>query len=67
MPVKVNIAGERKPKIVEVSRIKVKDLLAELGLNPTEYVVLKDGEILVDDDEVVDGEVMTVFTVKSGG
>jgi sulfur carrier protein ThiS len=67
MPVKVNIAGERKPKIVEVSRIKVKDLLAELGLNPTEYVVLKDGEILVDDDEVVDGEAITVFTVKSGG
>ena len=67
MPVKVNIAGERKPKIVEVSRIKVKDLLAKLGLNPTEYVVLKDGEILVDDDEVVDGEVVTVFTVKSGG
>ncbi|MFZ8791326.1 MAG: MoaD/ThiS family protein [Thermosphaera aggregans] len=67
MPVKVNIAGERKPKIVEVSRIKVKDLLAKLGLNPTEYVVLKDGEILVDDDEVVDGEAITVFTVKSGG
>jgi len=67
MPVKVNIAGEREPKIVEVSRIRVKDLLAKLGLIPTEYVVLKDGEVLVDDDEVVDGEVVTVFTVKSGG
>jgi sulfur carrier protein ThiS len=67
MTVKVNIAGEGEPRIVEVSRIKVKDLLAKLGLNPTEYVVLKDGEILVDDDEVVDGEVVTVFTVKSGG
>ncbi|WP_448578764.1 MoaD/ThiS family protein [Thermosphaera sp.] len=67
MPVKVNITGEGEPKIIEVSRIRVKDLLAKLGLNPTEYVVLKDGEILVDDDEVVDGEVVTVFTVKSGG
>ncbi|MGB9828319.1 MAG: MoaD/ThiS family protein [Thermosphaera sp.] len=67
MPVKVNITGEREPRIVEVSRIRVKDLLAKLGLNPTEYVVLKDGEILVDDDEVVDGEAVTVFTVKSGG
>jgi len=67
MPVKVSITGEREPRIVEVSRIRVKDLLAKLGLNPTEYVVLKDGEILVDDDEVVDGEVVTVFTVKSGG
>ncbi|ADG90292.1 MoaD/ThiS family protein [Thermosphaera aggregans] len=67
MPVKVNITGEGEPRIVEVSRIRVKDLLAKLGLNPTEYVVLKDGEILVDDDEVVDGEVVTVFTVKSGG
>jgi sulfur carrier protein ThiS len=67
MPVKVNITGEGEPRIVEVSRIRVKDLLAKLGLNPTEYVVLKDGEILVDDDEVVDGEAVTVFTVKSGG
>jgi len=67
MPVKVNVTGEGEPRIVEVSRIRVKDLLAKLGLNPTEYVVLKDGEILVDDDEVVDGEVVTVFTVKSGG
>jgi sulfur carrier protein ThiS len=67
MPVKVSITGEREPRIVEVSRIRVKDLLAKLGLNPTEYVVLKDGEILVDDDEVVDGEAVTVFTVKSGG
>jgi len=67
MPVKVNIAGEREPKIVEVSRIRVKDLLAKLGLIPTEYVVLKDGEVLVEDDEVVDGEAVTVFTVKSGG
>ncbi len=67
MPVKVNITGEGEPRIIEVSRIRVKDLLAKLGLNPTEYVVLKDGEILVDDDEVVDGEVVTVFTVKSGG
>uniref|UniRef100_A0A7C2FXL7 MoaD/ThiS family protein n=1 Tax=Thermosphaera aggregans TaxID=54254 RepID=A0A7C2FXL7_9CREN len=67
MPVKVNITGKGEPRIIEVSRIRVKDLLAKLGLNPTEYVVLKDGEILVDDDEVVDGEVVTVFTVKSGG
>jgi len=67
MPVKVNITGEGEPRIVEVSRIRVKDLLAKLGLNSTEYVVLKDGEILVDDDEVVDGEAITVFTVKSGG
>lgn len=67
MPVKVNITGEGEPRIVEVSRIRVKDLLAKLGLNSTEYVVLKDGEILVDDDEVVDGEAVTVFTVKSGG
>jgi sulfur carrier protein ThiS len=67
MPVKVNITGEGEPRIVEVSRIRVKDLLAKLGMNPTEYVVLKDGEILVDDDEVVDGEAVTVFTVKSGG
>jgi sulfur carrier protein ThiS len=67
MPVKVNVTGEGEPRIVEVSRIRVKDLLAKLGLNPTEYVVLKDGEILVDDDEVVDGEALTVFTVKSGG
>ncbi|QOR94438.1 MoaD/ThiS family protein [Thermosphaera chiliense] len=67
MPVKVTVTGEKEPRIIEASRIRVKDLLAKLGLNPTEYVVLKDGEILVEDDEVVDGDAVTVFTVKSGG
>ncbi|MEM2010051.1 MAG: MoaD/ThiS family protein [Thermosphaera sp.] len=67
MPLTVIISGEKEPRSLNVSRAKVKEILGILGLNSNEHVVLRNNEVLTDEDDVFDGDVLTIFTVKSGG
>jgi sulfur carrier protein ThiS len=55
--------------VVEVEREKltVKELLEYLKLSSSENLVLKGTTILTEEDELVNGEEVVVFTVKSGG
>jgi len=55
--------------IVEVEREKltVKELLEYLKLSSSENLVLKGTTIMTEEDELVNGEEVVVFTVKSGG
>jgi len=48
-------------------RVKVSDILRKLGLALTEYVVLKNDAVVTEEDEVVDGDKLVVYPVKSGG
>lgn len=52
---------------LEENEIKVRDLLRKLSLLESEHVVLKNNAIVTEDDVIVSGEEVVVFTVKSGG
>lgn len=52
---------------LEEDEIKVRDLLKKLGLLESEHVVLRNNVIVTEDDVIVNGEEVVVFTVKSGG
>lgn len=67
MPIKVNILENNSVVEIDRERIKVRELLEHLGLSASENLVLKHGVILTDEDEVVNGDEVVVFTVKSGG
>jgi len=54
-------------KISVEGRVKVSDILRKLGLALTEYVVLKNDVVVTEEEEVVDGDKLVVYPVKSGG
>ena len=54
-------------KFIDKDQIKVKDLLALLGLSSEEYVVARNGVVVTDEDIVVDGDEVLMYPVVSGG
>jgi sulfur carrier protein len=52
---------------LDVERITVRELLSKLGLTVSEHIVLKNGEVVTEDDVIEGGSEVVVFTVKSGG
>lgn len=67
MPIRVRILETSTTVEVKRERMKVKELLEHLGLSISENLVLREGSILTEDDDVVEGDEVVVFTVKSGG
>lgn len=64
MKVKVTIFG-KESKVLELpkQRIKIEELLRELGYLPVEVVVVKNGEIVPEDEEVVDGDELIIYPI----
>lgn len=60
---KVKIRNE----VVEVKGRKIRDIFKELGLNPEEYVVLKNGEVVLLDEPVEENDEIELVPVVSGG
>ncbi len=48
-------------------KIKVKDLYNKLGLNPEEYLVLKDGKLITHDKYLDPEDKVRIVKVVSGG
>jgi sulfur carrier protein len=65
MGVRVRITGEGERVVENVS--SVRELLARVGLVGEEVVVLRNGVILTEDEELRDGDEVIVYVVKSGG
>ncbi|WP_434731704.1 MoaD/ThiS family protein [Thermogladius sp. KZ2Tp1] len=65
MGVRVRITGEGERVVENVS--SVRELLSRVGLVGEEVVVLRNGVILTEDDELSDGDEVIVYVVKSGG
>ncbi|AFK50934.1 hypothetical protein TCELL_0509 [Thermogladius calderae 1633] len=61
----MRITGEGERVVENVS--SVRELLAKVGLVGEEVVVLRNGVILTEDDELSDGDEVIVYVVKSGG
>ena len=68
MPIRVVIVGPEKiVHEINVSEIRVSELLTKLGLLSSEYVVLRNNMVVSEDDVIHDGDEVVVYPVKSGG
>jgi sulfur carrier protein len=65
--VRVRILESNEYIELEVKEISVREILSKLGLTLSEHIVLKNGEVITEDDVVEDGSEVVIFTVKSGG
>ncbi len=54
-------------QVVEVKGKKVRDIFKELDLNPEEYVVVKNGEVVLLDEPVDENDEIELVPVVSGG
>ncbi|HID42093.1 MAG TPA: thiamine biosynthesis protein ThiS [Pyrodictium sp.] len=68
MPVKVRVIGAPSVKLVEYrDGMTVRDVLWELGLLSSEYVVARNGRVVTEDEPVEDGDEIVLYPVVSGG
>jgi len=65
--VRVKILETNREVKLDVKQITVRELLSMLGLAVSEHIVLKNSEVVTEDDIVEDNSEVVVFTVKSGG
>ena len=65
MPIKVLYRG----KEIELpeKRLKAKELLKRLGLSPLSSLVVKNGEVISEEDTVEEGDNIRVINAISGG
>ena len=62
------VDGSKKWKIsLRQERIKVKELLEKIGLLSNEYVVVKNGQIVSEEEIVSDDDEIVLYPVVSGG
>ncbi len=52
---------------LRVGKIKVKELLLKLGLSTEEYVVVKSGQVITEEDYISDEDFVVLYPVVSGG
>ncbi len=54
-------------KEIDKNLKRVIDIFKELNLNPEEYLVIRDGKILTEDEEVKEDDEIELIRVISGG
>jgi len=68
MQVRLRIVPGGEEKVLEIKgKATVRRVLNKLGLSPEEYVVTRNGEVVVEDEEVIDGDLLEVYRIASGG
>ncbi len=65
MRVTLSLRGEKKE--VEFSGRTLGDLLSSQGINPEEYVFSRNGELILADEPLHDGDEIKLVPVVSGG
>ena len=64
MKIKVTIYGKETKEIeLKKDKVKIEDLLKELGFLPVEVVVVKNNEIVPEDDYVCDGDELVIYPI----
>ena len=61
----MNIVIDGKRKKVEAK--KLSRLLKELDINPEEFLVVRDGELMTSDDAIREGDILELLSIVSGG
>lgn len=68
MVIKVRlVTGGKVVEVNGVAEISARELAEKLGILLSENLLLRNNEVLTEDDLVRDGDEIIVFTVKSGG
>ncbi|MEM2026076.1 MAG: MoaD/ThiS family protein [Desulfurococcaceae archaeon] len=65
--IKVKVLEANTTLALDVKEISVRELLEKLNLTETEHIVLRNCCVITEEDILVDGDEVTIFTVKSGG
>ncbi len=66
--VKVKIIDTDQEWLVEVENgARIRDVLEKLDLNPEEYIVSRNGEVVAEDEEVGEDDLIILYPVVSGG
>jgi len=67
LKVKIKILGDGE-KVVDVGEdATVSEALHKAGLLVTEYVVMRRGKVIAEDEELADGDELILYPVVSGG
>lgn len=61
------IYPDGRVKEVEITEMPIEDLLEELGINPVEVIIAKNGKIVPEDDVVRSDDEIKIMVVKHGG
>ena len=67
MRIKVFYEREGKEKEMEFNGKTIRDLLKYLGLDLSRHVVIRNGEIATEDEEIKEGDYIKILDVVSGG
>ena len=65
--VRLNILGSGVREVEVAEGARVADVLRAAGLLSTEYVVVKGGRVVAEDEPVADGDELVLYPVVSGG
>ena len=63
----MRILGDGEREVAYREGIRVIDVLRELGLLENEYVVVRRGKVVAEDEELADGDELVLYPVVSGG
>ncbi len=63
----MRILGDGEKEVTYREGIRVIDVLRELGLLENEYVVVRRGKVVAEDEELADGDELVLYPVVSGG
>lgn len=67
MPVKVRVLGGATRELEYREGLRVIDVLKAMGLLSNEYVVVRNGRVVAEDEVLEDGDELVLFPVVSGG
>ncbi|MGC9079384.1 MAG: MoaD/ThiS family protein [Nanopusillaceae archaeon] len=65
--IKVFIERYNTENEIEFKGETVRELLEMLNLNSSRFIVVKNGEIVVEDDKIEDGDYIKILDAVSGG
>lgn len=61
------IYQDGRVKEMEITEMPIEDLLEELGINPVEVIIAKNGKIVPEDEMVRNDDELKIIMVKHGG
>jgi len=65
--IRVKIISRAKEIELKEKKIVAEELIRKLGFSPDEVVVVRNGEVITEDDEIHDGDFVELIPVASGG
>ena len=68
MKLKINFSGSDKIKEIEINNgLLISDLLKKINLNTNKTIVLRNNTPIPIDEKIIEGEILTIIEVSSGG